>query len=103
MVRFGSWFELDWAGRPNHSMTARHVVLAGRKLTIYVYAVGEWWLDIGAASSAWIGRKGFTFQSLFEASLDEVVVTRLVPLAIATTVTLALELPNPYFRRLSYR
>ncbi|GMN62551.1 hypothetical protein TIFTF001_031637 [Ficus carica] len=22
--QFGSWFELDWAGRPNHSMTARH-------------------------------------------------------------------------------
>ncbi|GMN66553.1 hypothetical protein TIFTF001_035620 [Ficus carica] len=40
MVRFGSWFELDWAGRPNHSMTVRHVVLAERKLTTYVYAVG---------------------------------------------------------------
>ncbi|GMN47496.1 hypothetical protein TIFTF001_016672 [Ficus carica] len=39
MVRFGSWFELDWAGRPNHSMTAHHVVLAGQKLTTYVYAV----------------------------------------------------------------
>ncbi|GMN66097.1 hypothetical protein TIFTF001_035164 [Ficus carica] len=39
-VRLGSWFELDWAGRPNHSMTARHVVLAERKLTTYVYAVG---------------------------------------------------------------
>ncbi|GMN70824.1 hypothetical protein TIFTF001_053990, partial [Ficus carica] len=39
MVRFGSWLELDWAGRPNHSMTACHVVLAGRKLTTYVYAV----------------------------------------------------------------
>ncbi|GMN69095.1 hypothetical protein TIFTF001_038157 [Ficus carica] len=23
-VRFGPWFELDWAGRPNHSMAARH-------------------------------------------------------------------------------
>ncbi|GMN58145.1 hypothetical protein TIFTF001_027237 [Ficus carica] len=21
---FGPWFELDWAGRPNHSMAARH-------------------------------------------------------------------------------
>nr|GMN67914.1 hypothetical protein TIFTF001_036975 [Ficus carica]GMN67928.1 hypothetical protein TIFTF001_036989 [Ficus carica] len=21
---FGPWFELDWAGRPNHSMNARH-------------------------------------------------------------------------------
>ncbi|GMN71665.1 hypothetical protein TIFTF001_054629, partial [Ficus carica] len=21
---FGSWFELDWAGHPNRSMTARH-------------------------------------------------------------------------------
>ncbi|GMN21134.1 hypothetical protein TIFTF001_045446 [Ficus carica] len=40
-VRFGPWFELDWAGRPNHSMVARHVVLAERKLTTYVYAVGK--------------------------------------------------------------
>ncbi|GMN60389.1 hypothetical protein TIFTF001_029490 [Ficus carica] len=40
-VRFGSWFELDWAGRPNHSMTTRHVVLAEQKLTTYVYAVGS--------------------------------------------------------------
>ncbi|GMN33025.1 hypothetical protein TIFTF001_041824 [Ficus carica] len=45
MVRFGSWFELDWAGRPNHSMTAYHVVLVGRKLTTYVYAVG-WLFDM---------------------------------------------------------
>ncbi|GMN69366.1 hypothetical protein TIFTF001_038432 [Ficus carica] len=37
--KVGSWFELDWAGRPNHSMAARHVVLAERKLTTYVYAV----------------------------------------------------------------
>ncbi|GMN31608.1 hypothetical protein TIFTF001_048105 [Ficus carica] len=22
--RFGPWFELDWTGRPNHSMAARH-------------------------------------------------------------------------------
>ncbi|GMN54151.1 hypothetical protein TIFTF001_023286 [Ficus carica] len=21
---FGLWFELDWTGRPNHSMAARH-------------------------------------------------------------------------------
>ncbi|GMN58513.1 hypothetical protein TIFTF001_027612 [Ficus carica] len=21
---FGLWYELDWAGRPNHSMAARH-------------------------------------------------------------------------------
>ncbi|GMN70119.1 hypothetical protein TIFTF001_039163 [Ficus carica] len=21
---FGPWFELDWTGRPNHSMVARH-------------------------------------------------------------------------------
>ncbi|GMN27927.1 hypothetical protein TIFTF001_049408 [Ficus carica] len=21
---FGPWFELDWSGRPNHSMAARH-------------------------------------------------------------------------------
>ncbi|GMN62268.1 hypothetical protein TIFTF001_031348 [Ficus carica] len=40
-VRFGPWFELDWADRPNHSMAARHVVLAERKLTTYVYAVGK--------------------------------------------------------------
>ncbi|GMN19850.1 hypothetical protein TIFTF001_042936 [Ficus carica] len=40
-VRVGSWFELDWAGRPNHSMAMRHVVLAERKLTTYVYAVGK--------------------------------------------------------------
>ena len=32
---------------------------------------GERWLDIGAASPAWIGRKGFAFRSLFEAALDE--------------------------------
>ncbi|GMN46362.1 hypothetical protein TIFTF001_015547 [Ficus carica] len=47
---FGPWFELDWTGCPNHSMAARHgtythvkikVVLAERKLTAYVYAVGE--------------------------------------------------------------
>ncbi|GMN52709.1 hypothetical protein TIFTF001_021852 [Ficus carica] len=46
---FGPWFELDWAGLPNHSMAARHnmythvirkVVLARRKLMIYVYVVG---------------------------------------------------------------
>ncbi|GMN62556.1 hypothetical protein TIFTF001_031623 [Ficus carica] len=36
---FGPWFELDWTGRPNHSMAARHVVLAERKLMNYVYAV----------------------------------------------------------------
>ncbi|GMN29568.1 hypothetical protein TIFTF001_041333 [Ficus carica] len=24
MVRFGSWFELDWAGHPKHFMTVRH-------------------------------------------------------------------------------
>ncbi|GMN62915.1 hypothetical protein TIFTF001_031987 [Ficus carica] len=41
MVRFGPWFELDWAGRLNHSMAACHVVLAERKLTTYVYAVGK--------------------------------------------------------------
>ncbi|GMN57659.1 hypothetical protein TIFTF001_026771 [Ficus carica] len=45
-LMFGSWFELDWAGRPNHSMNARHdtytyIVLAKRKLTTYVYAVGK--------------------------------------------------------------
>ncbi|GMN63002.1 hypothetical protein TIFTF001_032071 [Ficus carica] len=40
-VRFGPWFELDWAGHPNHSMAARHVVLAERKLTTYIYVVGE--------------------------------------------------------------
>ncbi|GMN63169.1 hypothetical protein TIFTF001_032252 [Ficus carica] len=38
---FDPWFELDWIGRPNHSMAARHVVLAERKLTTYVYAVGK--------------------------------------------------------------
>ncbi|GMN60375.1 hypothetical protein TIFTF001_029468 [Ficus carica] len=47
---FGSWFELDWAGRPNHSMTACHgtytyvklkVVLAERKLTTYVYVIDK--------------------------------------------------------------
>ncbi|GMN60015.1 hypothetical protein TIFTF001_029098 [Ficus carica] len=38
-------FELDWAGRPNHSMTARHVVLAERKLTTYLYAVGKLPID----------------------------------------------------------
>ncbi|GMN63344.1 hypothetical protein TIFTF001_032414 [Ficus carica] len=32
---FGPWFELDWTGRPNHSMAARHE----RKLMTYVYAV----------------------------------------------------------------
>ncbi|GMN30302.1 hypothetical protein TIFTF001_044447, partial [Ficus carica] len=37
--RFGPWFELDRTGRPNHSMAARHVVLAERKLMTYVYAV----------------------------------------------------------------
>ncbi|GMN66536.1 hypothetical protein TIFTF001_035599 [Ficus carica] len=39
MVGFGPWFELDWAGHPNHSVAARHVVLAERKLTTYIYAV----------------------------------------------------------------
>ncbi|GMN60037.1 hypothetical protein TIFTF001_029140 [Ficus carica] len=38
---FGPWFELYWTGRPNHSMAAHHVVLAERKLTTYVYAVGK--------------------------------------------------------------
>ncbi|GMN60605.1 hypothetical protein TIFTF001_029693 [Ficus carica] len=37
--RFGPWFELDKAGRPNHSMAACQAVLAERKLTTYVYAV----------------------------------------------------------------
>jgi hypothetical protein len=32
---------------------------------------GERWLDIGVASPAWIGRRGFAFRSLFEAGLDE--------------------------------
>ncbi|GMN20960.1 hypothetical protein TIFTF001_048820 [Ficus carica] len=54
--RFGPRFELDRAGRPNHSMAAHHgmytyvkliVVLAERKLTTYVYAVGK--LPIGNA------------------------------------------------------
>ncbi|GMN60679.1 hypothetical protein TIFTF001_029770 [Ficus carica] len=39
---FGPWFELDWIGRPNHSMAACHVVLAERKLTTYVYAVDKY-------------------------------------------------------------
>ncbi|GMN44758.1 hypothetical protein TIFTF001_013949 [Ficus carica] len=39
---FGSWFELDWADHPNHSMTTRHVTLAEQKLTTYIYVVG--WL-----------------------------------------------------------
>ncbi|GMN31338.1 hypothetical protein TIFTF001_041577 [Ficus carica] len=30
------------AGRPNHSMALRHVVLAERKLTTYVYAVDKY-------------------------------------------------------------
>ncbi|GMN22812.1 hypothetical protein TIFTF001_050232 [Ficus carica] len=34
--------ELDRAGRPNHSMAARHVGLAERKLTTYVYAVAAY-------------------------------------------------------------
>ncbi|GMN67464.1 hypothetical protein TIFTF001_036527 [Ficus carica] len=47
---FGPWFELDWTGRPNHSMAVCHdaythvklkVVLAERNLTTYVYAVGK--------------------------------------------------------------
>ncbi|GMN70622.1 hypothetical protein TIFTF001_039664 [Ficus carica] len=33
-----SW---KWTGRPNYSMAARHVVLAERELTSYVYAVGK--------------------------------------------------------------
>ncbi|GMN66994.1 hypothetical protein TIFTF001_036057 [Ficus carica] len=46
-VRFGPWFELDWAGCPNHSMAARHVVLAELKLMTYVYAVVRLaWLEI---------------------------------------------------------
>ncbi|GMN22079.1 hypothetical protein TIFTF001_047369 [Ficus carica] len=40
-VRFGPWFELEWAGRPNYSMAARHVALVERKLTTYVYAIGK--------------------------------------------------------------
>ncbi|GMN58252.1 hypothetical protein TIFTF001_027357 [Ficus carica] len=40
-------YELDWAGRPNHSMAACHgtytlIVLAERKLTTYVYAVDKY-------------------------------------------------------------
>ncbi|GMN70351.1 hypothetical protein TIFTF001_039394 [Ficus carica] len=45
---FGPWFELDWTDHPNHSMTARHVVLAERKLTTYVYAVGCYRVGIRA-------------------------------------------------------
>ncbi|GMN66143.1 hypothetical protein TIFTF001_035215 [Ficus carica] len=41
-VRVGSWFELDWADRPDHSMAVRHVVLAEQKLTTYVYAVDKY-------------------------------------------------------------
>ncbi|GMN70475.1 hypothetical protein TIFTF001_039518 [Ficus carica] len=47
-ARFGPWFELDWTGRPNHSIAVRHdgftdkeVVLIGRKLITYVYAVDK--------------------------------------------------------------
>ncbi|GMN64991.1 hypothetical protein TIFTF001_034064 [Ficus carica] len=40
------------AGRPNHSMAARHVVLAERKLTTYVYAVGGTTCKVAAAAAA---------------------------------------------------
>ncbi|GMN62980.1 hypothetical protein TIFTF001_032062 [Ficus carica] len=36
---FGPWCELDWTDHPNHSMAARHVVLAERKLMSYVYVI----------------------------------------------------------------
>ncbi|GMN48242.1 hypothetical protein TIFTF001_017410 [Ficus carica] len=39
-VRFDPWFELDWTGCLNHSMASCHVVLAERKLTSYIYALG---------------------------------------------------------------
>ncbi|GMN25663.1 hypothetical protein TIFTF001_040760 [Ficus carica] len=54
---FGPWFELDWTGRPNHAIAARHVVLAEGKLTTYVYSVGTngnrigyWFTMIGFVS-----------------------------------------------------
>ncbi|GMN19686.1 hypothetical protein TIFTF001_045224 [Ficus carica] len=58
--RFGPWFELDWASRPNHSMVARHemfcgrkVVLARRKLMTYVYAIGIGFKLSPAPSHQW--------------------------------------------------
>ncbi|GMN65192.1 hypothetical protein TIFTF001_034268 [Ficus carica] len=36
-----SWFELKWTAAFNHSLAMYHVVLAERKLTSYVYAVGK--------------------------------------------------------------
>ncbi|GMN60800.1 hypothetical protein TIFTF001_029884 [Ficus carica] len=53
--KVGSWFELDWAGRPNHSMAARHVVLAERKLTTYVYAVDKYGNGIRKAGRYRVG------------------------------------------------
>ncbi|GMN61423.1 hypothetical protein TIFTF001_030499 [Ficus carica] len=51
---FGPWFELDWTGRSNHSMAARHVVLAERKLTTYVYAVK---IENGTLSGIFVKKK----------------------------------------------
>ncbi|GMN58734.1 hypothetical protein TIFTF001_027838 [Ficus carica] len=51
-VGFGLWFELDWAGRPNHSIAARHVVLTERNLTSYAYAI----VRSGSSSSSSVTR-----------------------------------------------
>ncbi|GMN23229.1 hypothetical protein TIFTF001_045757 [Ficus carica] len=74
--------ELDRAGRPNHSMAARHVVLAERKLTTYVYAVDKYGSGLRKAGRYRVGIRagflpsGFTVclpapQSLFETMDDD--------------------------------
>ncbi|GMN67079.1 hypothetical protein TIFTF001_036141 [Ficus carica] len=38
---FGQWFELDWTGRPNHSMTARHGMYTHVKLKLYLLSASS--------------------------------------------------------------
>ncbi|GMN60129.1 hypothetical protein TIFTF001_029210 [Ficus carica] len=37
MLRFGSWFELDWTGRPNHSMAMHHALRKSGRDTRYPF------------------------------------------------------------------
>ncbi|GMN31553.1 hypothetical protein TIFTF001_044589 [Ficus carica] len=69
--RFGPWFELDKAGRPNHSMAARHVVLAERKLTTYVYAVGRYRVGIRAGSCLPVSQSACQRHSHYSRLMDE--------------------------------
>ncbi|GMN60102.1 hypothetical protein TIFTF001_029194 [Ficus carica] len=50
-VGFGPWFELDWTGRPNHSMDAYHSSLCSSSMMMAVSPRVE---GIGGKGGGWI-------------------------------------------------